>query len=65
MEEDDIRDWHKKPSSQGDGVKPPASQENFKKCWTVGAHMIKQFDEQESEESEDDEDNEENFGEGC
>ncbi|KAI9571225.1 nucleotide-diphospho-sugar transferase [Boletus coccyginus] len=35
VEEDDIRDWHKKPSAQGDGVKPPASQENFKKCWTV------------------------------
>ncbi|KAG9318797.1 hypothetical protein JVU11DRAFT_898 [Chiua virens] len=49
--------WHKKPSAQGEGVKPPASQDNFKKCWTVGAHMIKQFDEQESEEeSEEDSD---------
>ncbi|KAG8217822.1 hypothetical protein J3R82DRAFT_5987 [Butyriboletus roseoflavus] len=55
VEEDDIRNWHKKPSAQGEGVKPLASQENFKKCWTVGAHMIKQFDEQESEESEEDE----------
>jgi len=55
VEEDDIRNWHKKPSAQGEGAKPPASRENLKKCWTVGAHMIKQFDEQESEESDEDE----------
>ena len=55
VEEDDIRTWHKKPSAQGVGVKPPASQENFKKCWTVGAHMIKQFDEQESEDESEEE----------
>lgn len=57
VEEDDIRKWHKKPCARGEGVKPPASGENFKKCWSVGAHMIKQFDEQESEdEDEEDED---------
>lgn len=61
MEEDDIRKWHKKPSAQGQGAKPPGSQDNFKKCWSVGAHMIKQFDEQESEEeSEDDSEEDEN-----
>ncbi|KAF8447592.1 nucleotide-diphospho-sugar transferase [Boletus edulis BED1] len=63
VEEEDIRNWHKKPSAQGDGVKPLASQENFQKCWTIGAHMIKQFDEQESEEeSEEDEDEEDSSG---
>ena len=57
VEEDDIRKWHKKPCARGEGVKPPASGEKFKKCWSVGAHMIKQFDEQESEdEDEEDED---------
>lgn len=56
VEEDDIRSWHKKPSAQGEGVKPPASEENLRKCWNVGAHMIKQFDEQESEEGSEDED---------
>lgn len=60
MEEDDIRTWHKKPSAQGEGVKPPATQENFKKCWIVGAHMIKQFDEQESEEESEEDDEEKN-----
>ncbi|KAN0076973.1 Nucleotide-diphospho-sugar transferase [Tylopilus felleus] len=60
VEEDDIRTWHKKPSAQGEGVKPPATQENFKKCWIVGAHMIKQFDEQESEEESEEDDEEKN-----
>ena len=55
VEEDDIRNWHKTPSAEGEGAKPPASQENFKKCWVVGARMIKQFDEQESEEGSEDE----------
>ncbi|KAF9227524.1 nucleotide-diphospho-sugar transferase [Gyrodon lividus] len=55
VEEDDIRNWHKRPSAQGDGVKPLSLQENFKKCWTVGAHMIKQFDEQESDEESEEE----------
>lgn len=52
MEEDDIRSWHRKSTSRGDDQKTTGLQENFKKCWNVGAHMIKQFDEQESEESE-------------
>lgn len=55
MEEDDIRSWHKKPTSRGDDQKSTVLQESFKKCWNVGAHMIKQFDEQESEESEEEE----------
>ncbi|KAH0827077.1 hypothetical protein J3R83DRAFT_4762 [Lanmaoa asiatica] len=62
VEEDDIRNWHEKPGAQGEGV-TPASQENFKKCWTVGAHMIKQFDEQESEEESDDDEEEDSEGE--
>ncbi|KIM62417.1 hypothetical protein SCLCIDRAFT_119402 [Scleroderma citrinum Foug A] len=52
VEEDDIRSWHRKSTSRGDDQKTTGLQENFKKCWNVGAHMIKQFDEQESEESE-------------
>ncbi|KAF8557250.1 nucleotide-diphospho-sugar transferase [Imleria badia] len=63
VEEDDIRKWHKKPSAEGEGVKPPASQENFKKCWVVGAHMIKQFDEQESEEESGEDEAEDSEGE--
>lgn len=65
VEEDDIRNWYKKPSAQGEGVKPPASQENFKKCWTVGAHMIKQFDEQESEEEDEDEEGDDDVKPGT
>lgn len=57
VDEDDIRAWHAKPQSQGQGVKPTSLQENYKKCWVTGAHMIKQFDEQDSnEESEEDAD---------
>jgi translation initiation factor eIF-2B subunit epsilon len=57
VDEDDIRAWHAKPQSQGQGVKPTSLQENYKKCWVTGAHMIKQFDEQDSdEESEEDTD---------
>ncbi|KIJ68987.1 hypothetical protein HYDPIDRAFT_36093 [Hydnomerulius pinastri MD-312] len=55
VEEDDIRNWHKRPEAQGEGVKSPTLQENFKKCWAVGAHMIKQFDEQESDEESEEE----------
>jgi len=57
VEEDDIREWHSQPASRGDDV-DAGLKDNFKKCWTVGAHMIKQFDEQESEESDEDEDEE-------
>ena len=49
MEEDDIRAWHRLPSSQGDG------DEQMKKCWLVGGRMIEQFDEQESDEEDEDE----------
>ncbi|KAF8078040.1 nucleotide-diphospho-sugar transferase [Lyophyllum atratum] len=46
VEEDDIRQWHKLPASKGDGViGNPDEFENLKKCWSIGAHMIKQFDE--------------------
>jgi len=58
VEEDDIRAWHKLPIAQGEGRKPGPETENLQKCLTIGAHMIRQFDEQESdseeEESEDD-----------
>ncbi|EIW85031.1 nucleotide-diphospho-sugar transferase [Coniophora puteana RWD-64-598 SS2] len=57
VEEDDIREWYSQRASRGDDV-DAGLKENFKKCWTVGAHMIKQFDEQESEESDGDEDEE-------
>ncbi|EGN95405.1 hypothetical protein SERLA73DRAFT_186375 [Serpula lacrymans var. lacrymans S7.3] len=50
VEEDDIRKWHSSPSSQGEGIKSAATRENYLKCWTTGAHMIQQFDEQESDE---------------
>lgn len=57
VEEDDIRAWHKLPIAQGEGRKPGPETENLQKCLTIGAHMIRQFDEQESdseeEESED------------
>lgn len=57
MDEDDVREWHAKPQSQGEGVKLTSLQDNYKKCWVTGAHMIKQFDEQDSdEESEEDTD---------
>jgi translation initiation factor eIF-2B subunit epsilon len=57
VEEDDIRAWHKLPIAQGEGRKPGPETENLQRCLTIGAHMIRQFDEQESdseeEESED------------
>ena len=57
VEEDDIRAWHKLPIARGEGRKPGPETENLQKCLTIGAHMIRQFDEQESdseeEESED------------
>ncbi|OAX43545.1 nucleotide-diphospho-sugar transferase [Rhizopogon vinicolor AM-OR11-026] len=55
VDEDDIRAWHAKPESQGEGVKPTSLQENYKKCWVTGAHMIKQFDEQDSDEESEEE----------
>jgi translation initiation factor eIF-2B subunit epsilon len=57
VDEDDIRAWHGNSKSQGQSVKPTSLQENYNKCWVTGAHMIKQFDEQDSdEESEEDSD---------
>jgi translation initiation factor eIF-2B subunit epsilon len=55
VDEDDIRAWHVKPQSQGQDVKSTSLQENYKKCWVTGAHMIKQFDEQDSDEESDEE----------
>ncbi|KAG2367497.1 nucleotide-diphospho-sugar transferase [Suillus spraguei] len=57
VDEDDIRAWHGKSKSQGQDVKPTSLRDNYNKCWVTGAHMIKQFDEQDSdEESEEDSD---------
>ncbi|KAF8797938.1 nucleotide-diphospho-sugar transferase [Phlegmacium glaucopus] len=49
VEEDDIRGWHILPSTSGEGRKEGVETENFKKCQTIGTHMIQQFDDQESE----------------
>jgi len=52
VEEDDIRGWHILPStSDGDG-REGAERDNFRKCWTIGTHMIQQFDDQDSSESD-------------
>jgi translation initiation factor eIF-2B subunit epsilon len=57
VDEDDIRAWHGNSKSQGQGIKPTSLQDSYNKCWVTGAHMIKQFDEQDSdEESEEDSD---------
>lgn len=57
VDEDDIRAWHGRSKSQGQDVKPASLQDCYNKCWVTGAHMIKQFDEQDSdEESEEDSD---------
>jgi translation initiation factor eIF-2B subunit epsilon len=47
VDEDDIRAWHARPSTELVGGGPTA--ENVKRCWAVGARMIQQFDEQDSE----------------
>ncbi|KAG1756540.1 nucleotide-diphospho-sugar transferase [Suillus paluster] len=65
VDEDDIRAWHANSKSQGQCVKPASLQDNYKKCWVTGAHMIKQFDEQDSdEESEEDADDDSESREG-
>lgn len=57
VDEDDIRAWHGNSKSQGQGIKPTSLQDSYNRCWVTGAHMIKQFDEQDSdEESEEDSD---------
>lgn len=58
VEEDDIRAWHKLPIAQGEERKPGPETENFQKCLTIGAHMIRQFDEQESDSAEDESEDE-------
>lgn len=50
VDEDDIRAWHGLPASRGENQNSGTDTENFKKCWVVGAHMIKQFDDQDSDE---------------
>jgi translation initiation factor eIF-2B subunit epsilon len=54
VDEEDIRKWHSLPASRGEGRKSSPETENFKKCWMIGSHMIKQFDDQESDEEDDD-----------
>ena len=52
VEEDDIRGWHILPgTSRGEG-REGVERENFLKCWTIGTHMIQQFDDQDSSESD-------------
>lgn len=59
VEEDDIRKWHSLSESKGEERKPGVETENFKKCWVIGSHMIKQFDAQGSDESEEESESEE------
>ena len=53
VEEDDIRGWHILPSTSGGHGREGDERDNFRKCWTIGAHMIQQFDDQDSSESDD------------
>ena len=53
VEEDDIRGWHILPSTNGGDGREGVERDNFRKCWTIGAHMIQQFDDQDSSESDD------------
>ena len=53
VEEDDIRGWHILPSTSGGDGREGVERDNFRKCWTIGAHMIRQFDDQDSSESDD------------
>ena len=52
VEEDDIRGWHILPSTSGGHGREGDERDNFRKCWTIGAHMIQQFDDQDSSESD-------------
>ncbi|XP_006458207.1 hypothetical protein AGABI2DRAFT_64187 [Agaricus bisporus var. bisporus H97] len=51
VDEDDIRAWHVLPVSKGEDRKPGTETDNFKKCWLIGTHMLKQFDDQDSDDS--------------
>jgi len=52
VEEEDIRDWHTQPEAKGEDVKDRKLLENLQQTWKVGAHMIDQFNEQESDDNE-------------
>ena len=52
VEEDDIRGWHILPSTSGGDGREGIERDNFRKCWTIGTHMIQQFDDQDSSESD-------------
>ena len=52
VEEDDIRGWHILPSTSGGDGREGVERDNFRKCWTIGTHMIQQFDDQDSSESD-------------
>ena len=52
VEEDDIRGWHILPNTSGGGGREGVERDNFRKCWTIGTHMIQQFDDQDSSESD-------------
>ncbi|RXW23845.1 hypothetical protein EST38_g1996 [Candolleomyces aberdarensis] len=64
VEEDDIRAWHVLPTSQGSDLQPGEVKTNTGKMWIVGAHMIHQFDEQESDEDESEDEEEANTNTG-
>ncbi|KAI0281452.1 nucleotide-diphospho-sugar transferase [Russula aff. rugulosa BPL654] len=52
VEEEDIRNWHALPEAKGEDVKDRTLVENLQQTWIVGAHMIHQFNEQESDDDE-------------
>jgi translation initiation factor eIF-2B subunit epsilon len=49
VEEEDIRKWHALPLSKGEAHKLNENLDNIQRCWTIGGHMIHQFDEQGSD----------------
>ena len=49
MEEDDVRTWHGKAESRGEGLAPGPLVVNMEKNWAIGSRMIVQFDEQDTE----------------
>jgi len=65
VEEEDIRHWHSLSESKGEGRKPGVETDNFVKCWTIGSHMIDQFDAQGSDSEESSEDEEEDHKKGS
>ncbi|KAJ4488105.1 nucleotide-diphospho-sugar transferase, partial [Lentinula aciculospora] len=59
VEENDIREWHQSPTSQGLGLSPSVRTDNMKKCWEIGSRMIQQFDEHDEDSESESEDTEE------